>query len=63
MTNPIIGIYDHTTGEQTVREMNAQELKEWEDSKKPSVPKPLQLEHLTEIPTQAALSTPIVTEE
>jgi hypothetical protein len=47
MTNPVIGIYDHTTGEQSVREMNTQELQEWEDSKKPSQPKPLHREQST----------------
>ena len=41
MTNPMIGIYNHKTGEQEVREMNAQELKESQDSQKPSEPKPL----------------------
>jgi hypothetical protein len=51
MANPIIGYYDHLTGEQVTREMNAQELKEWEDSKKPSIPKPLPIHESTEIPT------------
>jgi len=41
MTRPTIGIYDHATGEQIVREMNEQEWQEWQDSQKPSEPKPL----------------------
>jgi hypothetical protein len=41
MTKPMIGVYNHATGEQEVREMNVQELKEWQDSQKPSEPKPL----------------------
>ena len=39
MTKPIIGYYNHETGENLTREMNDQEFQEWEDSKKPTTPK------------------------
>jgi hypothetical protein len=53
MANPKIGYYDHLTGEQIIREMNTQELKEWEDSKKPSIPIPLVIEQSTPMVTDA----------
>jgi hypothetical protein len=56
MTKPIIGYYNHETGENITREMNDQEFQEWEDSKKPTIGKN---PHTGE-PTQ---STPSLTDE
>ena len=39
MDKPIIGYYNHETGENLTREMNDQEFQEWEDSKKPTIGK------------------------
>jgi hypothetical protein len=51
MTRPTIGVYDHSTGQQIIREMNDKEWQEWQDSQKPSEPKPLLTEQSTPIET------------
>jgi hypothetical protein len=42
MPRPIIGYYNHETGENLTREMNDQEFAEFEESKKPTTPMTLE---------------------